>query len=143
MGYECGTLDFPEPPYPNTIQCPQSASEDGSAASMVEVGVWAIIAKVRVEAFCWGMGTAIGELPPYFMARAARLSGGEPGEDTEEFLELQEKLKNPEKMTRFERAKYGIQHPKPTVRPGRHHLWPLPCPLLDIFRRHPHWKGCD
>merc|ERR1712088_810277 len=69
----------------------------------------AIIAKVRVEAFCWGMGTAIGELPPYFMARAARLSGGEPGEDTEEFLELQEKLKNPEKMTRFERAKYGIQ----------------------------------
>ena len=32
--------------------------------------------KVRVEAFCWGAGTAIGELPPYFMARAARLSGG-------------------------------------------------------------------
>jgi len=107
--YECGSLDFPEPPYPNTIQCPQPAGADGSAASMVEVGVWAIIAKVRVEAFCWGMGTAIGELPPYFMARAARLSGGEPGEDTEEFLELQEKLKNPEKMTRFERAKYGIQ----------------------------------
>ena len=23
----------------------------------------------------WGMGTAIGELPPYFMARTARLSG--------------------------------------------------------------------
>ena len=21
--YECGTLDFPEPPYPNTIQCPE------------------------------------------------------------------------------------------------------------------------
>jgi len=107
--YECGTLDFPEPPYPTTIQCPQPTSGDGSAASLLEVGVWAIIAKVRVEAFCWGMGTAIGELPPYFMARAARLSGGEPGEDTEEFLELQEKLKNPEKMTRFERAKYGIQ----------------------------------
>jgi len=107
--YECGTLDFPEPPYPNTIQCPQPTGGDGSAASLLEVGVLAIIAKVRVEAFCWGMGTAIGELPPYFMARAARLSGGEPGEDTEEFLELQEKLKNPEKMTRFERAKYGIQ----------------------------------
>merc|ERR1711994_723283 len=67
------------------------------------------IAKVRVEAFCWGMGTAIGELPPHFMARAARLSGSEPGEDTEEFLELQEKLKNPEKMTRFEKAKYSVQ----------------------------------
>jgi membrane protein YqaA with SNARE-associated domain len=107
--YECGTLDFPEPPYPTTIQCPQPTGGDGSAAALLEVGVWAIIAKVRVEAFCWGMGTAIGELPPYFMARAARLSGGEPDEDTEEFLELQEKLKNPEKMTRFERAKYGIQ----------------------------------
>eukprot|EP00091_Calanus_sinicus_P009211 TRINITY_DN21673_c0_g1_i1.p1 TRINITY_DN21673_c0_g1~~TRINITY_DN21673_c0_g1_i1.p1 ORF type:complete len:187 (-),score=54.61 TRINITY_DN21673_c0_g1_i1:210-698(-) len=43
------------------------------------------------------------------MARAARLSGSDPGEDTEEFLELQEKLKHPEKMTRFERAKYSVQ----------------------------------
>ena len=37
------------------------------------------------------------------------VSGSEPGEDTEEFLELQEKLKNPEKMTRFEKAKYSVQ----------------------------------
>lgn len=35
--------------------------------------------------------------------------GSDPGEDTEEFLELQEKLKHPEKMTRFERAKYSVQ----------------------------------
>ena len=139
--------------------------------------------------------------------------GGEPGEDTEEFLELQEKLKNPEKMTRyvknprikirlvsyktlslcrgkmaqtkivdeekllfrFERAKYGIQqlvervgffgilaaarsallspsylpypppfqHSKPPFRPGWNHLRALPGSLLDIFWRHPHWKGCD
>ena len=34
-----------------------------------------IMSKVRLEAFMWGAGTAIGELPPYFMARAARLSG--------------------------------------------------------------------
>lgn len=31
----------------------------------------------------WGAGTAIGELPPYFMARTARLSG-EKLEDEEE-----------------------------------------------------------
>lgn len=31
----------------------------------------------------WGAGTAIGELPPYFMARAARLSG----HDLEEVIE--------------------------------------------------------
>jgi len=113
--YECGTTDFPEPPYPAQILCPQTFNDTDSAASTVasaklmEISIWAILSKVRVEAFCWGAGTAIGELPPYFMARAARLSGSEPGEDTEEFLELQEKLKNPEKMTRFERAKYGVQ----------------------------------
>ena len=59
-----------------------------------------------MEAFCWGAGTAIGEevnivavphqhcpgeLPPYFMARAARLSGGDPAEETEELRLLQEK----------------------------------------------------
>jgi hypothetical protein len=102
--YECGSTDFLAPPYPASIQCPE-----GVTAGAMEVGVWAIIAKVRVEAFCWGLGTAIGELPPYFMARAARLSGGEPDEDTEEFLELQEKLKDPGRMTRFERAKHGVQ----------------------------------
>ncbi|XP_038670584.1 vacuole membrane protein 1 isoform X3 [Scyliorhinus canicula] len=35
----------------------------------------------------WGAGTAIGELPPYFMARAARLSGTETDEEFEEILE--------------------------------------------------------
>jgi len=103
--YECGTTDFPEPPYPNSIVCPEGGPPDGAVA----MTIWAILSKVRIEAFCWGAGTAIGELPPYFMARAARLSGSAPGEETEEFLELQEKLKNPEKMTRFERAQYGVQ----------------------------------
>merc|ERR1719419_1769079 len=75
----------------------------------VAVTIWAILSKVRVEAFCWGAGTAIGELPPYFMARAARLSGSEPSEEEEEFHELQEKLKHPERLTRFERMKYSVQ----------------------------------
>lgn len=42
--------------------------------------------KVRYEAFLWGAGTALGELPPYFMAKAARLSGN----NTEELENLQE-----------------------------------------------------
>ena len=114
--YECNSLDFPSPPYPSQILCPDSgnatAGDEGissEAVAAVKVTVWAILSKVRVEAFCWGAGTAIGELPPYFMARAARLSGSEPSEEEEEFLELQEKLKHPEKMTRFERAKYSVQ----------------------------------
>jgi len=30
---------------------------------------------VFLEAFLWGLGTSIGELPPYFVARAASLAG--------------------------------------------------------------------
>ncbi|KAL0597025.1 hypothetical protein AAY473_032372 [Plecturocebus cupreus] len=41
-----------------------------------------------------GIGTAIGELPPYFMARAARLSGAEP--DDEEYQEFEEMLEHAE-----------------------------------------------
>jgi hypothetical protein len=68
--YECQSTDFPQPPYPDSIVCPDSPVGAG-----VGVTIWDILSKVRVEAFCWGAGTAIGELPPYFMARAARLSG--------------------------------------------------------------------
>ena len=53
------------------------------------------MSKVRIESFCWGVGTALGELPPYFMARAHRLSGYDPDDDEEdEFLELQQKDPN-------------------------------------------------
>lgn len=32
------------------------------------------MSKVRLEAFMWGAGTALGELPPYFISRAHRLA---------------------------------------------------------------------
>jgi len=103
--YECQSTDFPQPPYPDSIVCP-----DSPAGAGVGVTIWDILSKVRVEAFCWGAGTAIGELPPYFMARAARLSGSEPGEEEQEFLALQEKqLKNPASMTSYERWEYRVQ----------------------------------
>ncbi|KAK4425689.1 Vacuole membrane protein KMS1 [Sesamum alatum] len=35
-----------------------------------------ILPQVQLEAILWGLGTALGELPPYFISRAARLSGG-------------------------------------------------------------------
>ena len=55
------------------------------------------MSKVQVEAMMWGAGTALGELPPYFMARAARLSGYDPEDegDLQEFEELQRKKDNP------------------------------------------------
>ena len=63
--------------------------------------IWAIMSKVRIEAFCWGAGTALGELPPYFMARAHRLSGYDSDEEEDEYDELQEKIANQEEMVIF------------------------------------------
>ena len=72
------------------------------------------MSKVRVEAFCWGFGTALGELPPYFMARAHRLSGHDPEDDDDEsddeekeFLELRKK--NPDELSTFDRAKLKVE----------------------------------
>ncbi|XP_031560842.1 vacuole membrane protein 1-like isoform X2 [Actinia tenebrosa] len=81
--WECDSLDFPEPPYPIDIICPENNSSPSNPVTM-----WSIMSKVRLEAFMWGAGTAIGELPPYFMARAARLTGVEP--DDEELNEVEE-----------------------------------------------------
>lgn len=50
--------------------------------------IWSIMSKVRLEAFLWGAGTALGELPPYFMAKAARLSGYDP-DDAKELAEFE------------------------------------------------------
>ena len=44
--------------------------------SQVTIGFWPIYQAVFIEAFLWGFGTAIGELPPYFVARAASAAGG-------------------------------------------------------------------
>lgn len=61
---------------------------------------------------CWGAGTALGELPPYFMARAARLSGYDPDDeetDLKELEELDRKLRNKEELTLLERAKVTVE----------------------------------
>ncbi|GMT20716.1 hypothetical protein PFISCL1PPCAC_12013, partial [Pristionchus fissidentatus] len=102
--YECNSVDFPEPPYPDSIVCPETTSD-------VAITLWTIVAKIRVESFLWGVGTAIGELPPYFMARAARLSGNEPDdEEYREFLELLEAGKqNSGEMGLVDRAKAWME----------------------------------
>ncbi|VDL45905.1 unnamed protein product [Hymenolepis diminuta] len=77
--YICQSLDFPEPPYPDQIICPT-----GVNGSTSDVSFYSIIRKVQAEAMFWGLGTAIGELPPYFMARTSRLTG----EIQDEVIEL-------------------------------------------------------
>ncbi|XP_061391626.1 vacuole membrane protein 1 [Musca vetustissima] len=80
--YECNSLNFPKPPYPDDIICPDEPYEKQVP------NLWTIMSKVRLEAFLWGAGTALGELPPYFMAKAARLSGYDP-DDAEELAEFE------------------------------------------------------
>ncbi|XP_067014866.2 vacuole membrane protein 1 isoform X2 [Anabrus simplex] len=103
--YECGGLNFPEPPYPDEIICPDKVDPQWGAS------ILNIMSKVRLEAMMWGTGTALGELPPYFMARAARLSGYDPDdeEDLREFEELQRKKESPESMTIIDRAKLFVE----------------------------------
>nr|CAH8827773.1 unnamed protein product [Trichobilharzia regenti] len=78
--YECGTLNFPRPPYPDRIICPDNPDLGES------INFWKVMRKVQMESIMWGFGTALGELPPYFMARGARLSG----EYDDEFSKLEE-----------------------------------------------------
>lgn len=93
--YECGSTDFPSPPYPDEIVCPENSS-GGELGT--QVSLWTIMAKVRFPAFCWGAGTALGELPPYFMARAAAVTGShdEDDDDLVEFEQLLAAAKNPD-----------------------------------------------
>ena len=62
---------------------PAVSSGKGEEGAMT---VWRILSKVRVEAFCWGAGTALGELPPYFMARSGSGPGGRRGAENESHL---------------------------------------------------------
>ncbi|XP_041348146.1 vacuole membrane protein 1-like [Gigantopelta aegis] len=102
--YECMSVDFPEPPYPNEIVCPDK--EDKSMT------LWIIMSKVRLEAIMWGAGTAIGELPPYFMARAARVSGADLDDDEFEEIEelIHEKAIHPDDMNFMEKAKLSVHN---------------------------------
>lgn len=87
------------------IICPENAS-----TSYIPT-LWAIMSKVRLEAFLWGAGTALGELPPYFMAKAARLSGYDPEDDDDlkEFEELKKKRDQGERLSPLDRAKVAME----------------------------------
>ncbi|XP_073653678.1 vacuole membrane protein 1 isoform X4 [Tursiops truncatus] len=45
--YECNSVNFPEPPYPDQIICPDEEGTEGT------ISLWSIISKVRIEACMW------------------------------------------------------------------------------------------
>ncbi|KAK6741380.1 hypothetical protein RB195_009310 [Necator americanus] len=131
--HECNSLDFPEPPYPDSITCPHPRSD---ASSSIAITLWQIVAKVRVESLLWGAGTALGELPPYFMARAARLTGEEPDdEEYKEFLQLMnaEKKGGADELSWADRGKAWVERFISRVGfPGILLFASIPNPLFDL-----------
>ena len=74
VAYECGYIPEMLPSrwnYQTFHTCPERTAE---------VSVWTIIYAVQLESFLWGLGTALGELPPYFIALAARMANHKPEE---------------------------------------------------------------
>ncbi|KAJ6837567.1 vacuole membrane protein KMS1 [Iris pallida] len=85
---QCGRVDLKTAPY-DTIMLKRGPSwlDKGCSAfgpplypsvpgSLVKIPVSKLLPQVQLEAILWGIGTALGELPPYFISRAARDSGG-------------------------------------------------------------------
>ncbi|KAL4642504.1 hypothetical protein ACB092_02G023600 [Castanea dentata] len=82
---QCGRVDLKSAPY-DTIQLERGpswldkdCSEFGPPLFQLldglRVPLSSILPQVQIEAILWGVGTAIGELPPYFISRAASESG--------------------------------------------------------------------
>lgn len=77
---QCGRVDLKSAPY-DTIQLKKGpswldkdCSEFGPplfpSLHGLRVPLSSILPHVQIEAVLWGVGTAIGELPPYFISRA-------------------------------------------------------------------------
>ncbi|KAK9287603.1 hypothetical protein L1049_016038 [Liquidambar formosana] len=84
---QCGRVDLKSAPY-DTIQLKRGpswldkdCSEFGPplfpSINGLRVPLSSILPQVQIEAILWGIGTALGELPPYFISKAARSSGSE------------------------------------------------------------------
>ncbi|KAJ8972856.1 hypothetical protein NQ317_010280 [Molorchus minor] len=103
--YECDSLNFPEPPYPDDIICP-NGREPGS------ITILRIMSKVRLEAMCWGAGTALGELPRILWPELHDCRGKlEPDEDDDlkELEELERKKNSTDELTLIERGKLFVE----------------------------------
>ncbi|KAG0235155.1 Vacuolar membrane protease [Actinomortierella wolfii] len=103
--YACGNTDFDvrgdhrficrSPVAPSTSDATIAAAAAGASLTFFN-----IFRAVQWESFFWGFGTALGELPPYFVARAAALSG----DRNEELAKIEELIKkNPDQVTYKER----------------------------------------
>ncbi|KAJ1804092.1 hypothetical protein LPJ75_005686, partial [Coemansia sp. RSA 2598] len=97
--YECGHTSFAVQGF-GAFQC-------GTApAGATPTSFSAILHKVLLESLCWGAGTAIGELPPYFIARAASAAG----QGDVEYQRLRRKAQDGRSLSVKDRALLSIYH---------------------------------
>ncbi|XWS64540.1 hypothetical protein CRYUN_Cryun05aG0012800 [Craigia yunnanensis] len=82
---QCGRVDLKSALY-DTIQlntspswlnknCPEYGPPLFPSGHGSRIPLSSILPQVQLEAVLWGIGTALGELPPYFISRAAHISG--------------------------------------------------------------------
>lgn len=84
VAYECNYIPEMLPSRWNLTvfqDCPTPLKE--------HISFFTIMLAVQLESFLWGFGTALGELPPYFISKAAR-AAGKKAEELEE-IDLEEK----------------------------------------------------
>ncbi|KAF8080004.1 hypothetical protein N665_0982s0006 [Sinapis alba] len=73
---QCGRVDLKSAPYDRYhTSCSEFGPPLMISAAGSRVPLTSIFPQVQLEAILWGIGTALGELPPYFISRAASLSG--------------------------------------------------------------------
>eukprot|EP00127_Corallochytrium_limacisporum_P003827 Clim_evm41s153 gene=Clim_evmTU41s153 len=65
-----------------------------------------VFISLQYETILWGLGTGFGEMPPYFIARSAKLSGTE--DDVEEMADIAEIERGGDETDLFFRAKKGM-----------------------------------
>lgn len=83
--HECGNMEFDSFRdiwyHTEALTCRNPSSGEGASFAQVFARCW-------IPAVCWGAGTALGEVPPYLMSRAAFLAGGEEEEEIKEELAI-------------------------------------------------------
>jgi hypothetical protein len=96
----CGSLDFNstgdvwfayESGAHNLFVCPETPTPG------YEVSFLAIAMRTMIPCFLWGTGTALGEIPPYAVARAAKLAGEQNNEELDD-LEAEKKAAEGNKL---------------------------------------------
>ncbi|KRW99940.1 hypothetical protein PPERSA_12616 [Pseudocohnilembus persalinus] len=98
VAYQCNAIPDMVPSkwnFKHFAECPKNVERD--------ITFFDILMSVQFEAFLWGFGTALGELPPYFVAKAAAASA----KKVEELEEIDHEKNDNSLMARTKRVIYN------------------------------------